>query len=56
MFLEEELLEIIKKNKVKLYKVAKSILNNEEDVNDAIQETLINAYNKISRPILFRPS
>ncbi len=47
MFLEEELLEIIKKNKVQLYKIAKSILNNEEDVNDAIQETLINAYNKI---------
>ena len=47
MFLEEELLEIIKKNKVQLYKIAKSILNNEEDVNDAIQETLINAYKKI---------
>lgn len=47
MFLEEELLEMIKKNKVQLYKIAKSILNNEEDVNDAIQETLINAYKKI---------
>lgn len=47
MFLEEELLEIIKKNKVQLYKIAKSILNNEEDVNDAIQGTLINAYKKI---------
>lgn len=47
MFLEEELLEIIKKNKIQLYKVAKSILNDEEDINDAIQETLINAYNKI---------
>ena len=47
MFLEEELLEIIKKNKTQLYKVAKSILNDEEDINDAIQETLINAYNKI---------
>lgn len=46
MFLEE-LLEMIKKNKVQLYKIAKSILNNEEDVNDAIQEALINAYKKI---------
>lgn len=47
MLLEQEVLELIKNNKIKFYKVACSILNNEEDVNDAIQETMISAYNKI---------
>ena len=47
MLLEQEVLEVIKNNKIKFYKVACSILKKEEDVNDAIQETMISAYNKI---------
>ena len=40
----EEFVQLIEQNKLKLYKTAKAILIEEEDVNDAIQETLISAY------------
>ena len=41
--------ELIEKNKIKMYKTAKSILNNEDDICDAIQETLISAYKNIDK-------
>ena len=41
--------ELIENNKIKMYKTAKSILNNEDDICDAIQETLISAYKNINK-------
>lgn len=38
---------LIEKNKANLYKVAKSYLGNEEDVADAIQDTVLSAYEHI---------
>lgn len=38
---EESFFELVEANKVALYKVAKSILNNDDDVADAMQETII---------------
>ncbi|MGH4125457.1 MAG: RNA polymerase sigma factor [Clostridium sp.] len=35
---------LINENRLSLYRVAKGILKNEEDVADAIQETIINTY------------
>lgn len=39
--------ELIKSIQVEMYKIANSQLNNIEDVNDAIQESIINSYNKL---------
>lgn len=39
--------ELIKSIQVEMYKIANSQLNNIEDVNDAIQETIIHSYNKL---------
>lgn len=41
--------QLIEENKYKIYKTAKSILKNEDDVCDAIQESLIRAYNNIHK-------
>jgi RNA polymerase sigma-70 factor (ECF subfamily) len=41
---KEIFIQNINKNRVKMYKTAISILKNEEDVNDAIQEALYSAY------------
>lgn len=41
--------ELIDNNKLKMYKTAKAILNNEEDICDAIQETLISAYKNLNK-------
>lgn len=41
--------ELIDNNKLKMYKTAKAILNNEDDVCDAIQETLISAYKNLNK-------
>lgn len=38
---------LIEKNKVSLYKAAKSYLRNEEDVADVIQDTILSAYEHI---------
>ncbi len=38
---------LVKPLKAKLYKTGMAILNNEDDVCDAIQETLISAYNNL---------
>ncbi len=40
---------LVEENKLKLYKTAKAILKNEDDVCDAIQETLMSAYTNISK-------
>ena len=40
---------LIEENKLKLYKTAKAILKNEDDVCDAIQETLLSAYTNIGK-------
>lgn len=39
--------ELIKLIQVELYKIAFSQLDNEDDINDALQETLINSYDKL---------
>lgn len=40
---------LVEKNKLKMYKVAKSILKNEDDVCDAIQNALMSAYTNINK-------
>ena len=44
----EEFIYLINNNKLKMYKTAMAILKNQEDVNDAIQETLLSAYKSIN--------
>ncbi|WP_250673690.1 sigma-70 family RNA polymerase sigma factor (plasmid) [Paraclostridium ghonii] len=44
---EESFFELIEENKLALYKAAKSILNDDDDVADAIQETIISTYRNI---------
>lgn len=41
--------DLIEENKYKIYKTAKSILNDEDDVCDAIQDALIRAYKGIKK-------
>lgn len=41
--------ELIEEHKFKIYKTAKSILKNEDDICDAIQDSLIRAYKGISK-------
>ncbi len=41
--------ELIEDNKLKMYKVAKSILKDEDDVCDAIQNALLSAYTNLSK-------
>lgn len=41
--------QLIEENKLKMYKVAKSILKNEDDVCDAIQNALMSAYTNINK-------
>lgn len=43
----EAFVELIKENTQAMYKVARGILKNEEDVADALQETILNCYEKI---------
>ena len=40
---------LIEENKLKMYKVAKSILKNEDDVCDAIQNALLSAFTNIQK-------
>ena len=40
---------LVEQNKLKMYKVAKSILKNEDDVCDAIQNTLLSVYTNIGK-------
>ena len=39
--------ELVKSIQVEMYKIANSQLNNIDDVNDAIQESIISSYNKL---------
>ncbi|MBP3595967.1 MAG: RNA polymerase sigma factor [Clostridia bacterium] len=41
---KELFIELINQNRLKLYKTAISILKNDDDANDAIQETLLSSY------------
>ena len=41
--------ELIHMNEVKLYKTAKTILNCEDDINEAIQQTIILVYKNIGQ-------
>lgn len=43
----EAFIKLIDKHEVSMYKTAKAILYNEEDVGDAIQETILSAYKSI---------
>lgn len=44
---QEAYIELIENIKVEMYKVASSQLRNDDDVNDAIQETIINSYTNL---------
>lgn len=44
----EAFLELINENKLNVYRVARGILSNEHDIEDAIQNTIIKAYEKIN--------
>lgn len=44
---EEAFFNLMEINKISLYKAGRAILNNDEDVADAIQETVISAYRNI---------
>lgn len=46
---DEAFNELIQQNKLKMYKVAKSILKDEDDVCDAIQNALLSAYQNLSK-------
>lgn len=45
---KEAFVDLIKANELALYKVAKSILKNDEDVADAMQETILTSFEKIT--------
>ncbi len=40
--------ELIEQNRMSLYRVAKGILHNEEDIADAMQETILNGFEHIT--------
>ena len=44
----QEFINLINENRLKLYKTAMAILKNDDDASDAIQETLLSAYKNIS--------
>ena len=41
---KQRFIELINSNRLKMYKTAISILKNEDDANDAIQDALYSAY------------
>ncbi len=43
----EAFLELMEKHSLTMYKVARAILNNDDDVADAIQNTILNCFEKI---------
>ena len=45
---KEAVLALIDQNKINIYKVARGILRDEEDIKDAMQNTVIKALEKIS--------
>lgn len=44
---KETFVDLIQQNKISLYRLSKSILKNEADVEDAISETILKAYKSI---------
>lgn len=46
---EKAFTELILSIKIDLYKIAKTRLSNDSDINDAIQETMIKAYNHLKK-------
>lgn len=46
---EKAFTQLILSIKIDLYKIAKTRLNNDSDINDAIQETMIKAYNHLKK-------
>lgn len=53
----EAFIHLMELNEVSLYKTAKAILANEEDIGDAIQETILAAYrnlNTLKKPKYFK--
>lgn len=44
---KEAFCNLIRVNKIAIYRVAKSILNNEEDIEDAVSESILKAYKNI---------
>ena len=44
---KEAFCNLIRVNKIAIYRVAKSILNNEEDIEDAVSEAILKAYKNI---------
>ena len=40
-------LELMERNSLAMYKVARGILNNDEDAADAIQDTILTCFEKI---------
>lgn len=45
----EAFVNLMEMNKTSMYKAAKSILNNDEDIADAIQETILSCYKNIEK-------
>lgn len=45
----EAFYELMEQNKLKMYKTARAILKNEDDICDAIQEALISAYTNLNK-------
>ncbi|SHI49906.1 RNA polymerase sigma-70 factor, ECF subfamily [Clostridium cavendishii DSM 21758] len=45
---KEAFIELIRNNKLSLYKIAKNILKNDHDVGDAISDTILKAYENIN--------
>ena len=43
----EAFLELMEQNSLSMYKVARGILNNDEDVADAVQDTILHCFEKI---------
>nr|WP_181159627.1 sigma-70 family RNA polymerase sigma factor [Clostridium perfringens] len=44
---KDAFLSLIDENRLSIYRVARGILNNKEDIEDAIQNTIIKSYEKI---------
>ena len=51
---EQAFAELIEQYKLPIYKTAKSILKDEDDVCDAIQDTALSIYKNIPNVILYR--
>lgn len=47
MNFDKVFVDVVNQNKVSFYKTAKAILKNEDDIEDAIQDTLESAYKNI---------